>query len=73
MSLTSVKSNLKINLRLGMTVGALVKILNVPRANKFELSMNERIHTRVRFIFNKFFPFFLLLFNTKCNLIHILK
>jgi hypothetical protein len=35
--------------------------------------MNERIHTRVRFIFNKFFPFFLLLFNTKCNLIHILK
>lgn len=32
----------------GMTVGALVNILNVPRANKFRLSMNERIHTRVR-------------------------
>ena len=33
-----------------MTVGALVKILNVPRANKFQLSMNERIHTRVSLI-----------------------
>ncbi len=32
----------------GMTVGALVNILKVPRANKFEMSMNERIHTRVR-------------------------
>lgn len=31
-----------------MTVGALVNILKVPRANKFEMSMNERIHTRVR-------------------------
>ncbi|OTF73207.1 sodium/hydrogen exchanger 3-like protein, partial [Euroglyphus maynei] len=30
-----------------MTVGTLVKILNVPRANKFELTMNERIHTRL--------------------------
>ncbi|KAH9399779.1 Sodium/hydrogen exchanger 1 [Tyrophagus putrescentiae] len=31
----------------GMTVGALVNILKVPRANKFEMSMNERIHTRL--------------------------
>lgn len=30
-----------------MTVGALVNILKVPKANKFEMSMNERIHTRV--------------------------
>ncbi|KAI1306501.1 Sodium/hydrogen exchanger 3 [Halotydeus destructor] len=31
----------------GMTVGPLVKILKVPRANKFEVTMNERLHTRL--------------------------
>ena len=31
-----------------MTVGPLVSILKVPRSNKYELTMNERIHTRVR-------------------------
>lgn len=30
-----------------MTVGPLVNILKVPRSNKYELTMNERIHTRV--------------------------
>lgn len=31
----------------GMTIGPLVKILKVPRANKFEMSMNERINSRL--------------------------
>lgn len=39
-------------LQLGMTVGALVNILKVPRSNKFQLTMNERIHTRVSVSFN---------------------
>lgn len=41
----------------GMTVGTLVKILNVPRANKFELTMNERIHTRVCLIVLCFYSY----------------
>lgn len=48
----------------GMTVGTLVKILNVPRANKFELTMNERIHTRVCIIFQSdFFDTFSFVFS----------
>lgn len=31
----------------GMTIGPLVKILKVPRARKFEMSMNERINSRL--------------------------
>lgn len=31
----------------GMTIGPLVKILKVPRAQKYEMSMNERIHSRL--------------------------
>lgn len=31
----------------GMTIGPLVKILKVPRAQKYEMSMNERIHNRL--------------------------
>lgn len=31
----------------GMTIGPLVKILKVPRAKKFEMSMNERINSRL--------------------------
>ncbi|RWS13221.1 sodium/hydrogen exchanger 3-like protein [Dinothrombium tinctorium] len=31
----------------GMTVGPLVKILKVPVSNRYEMSMNERIHTRL--------------------------
>ena len=38
---------LYLKLLIGMTVGSMVKLLNVPRANKRELTMNERIHTRV--------------------------
>ncbi|XP_015784573.1 sodium/hydrogen exchanger 3-like isoform X1 [Tetranychus urticae] len=31
----------------GMTVGPLVKILKVPRSNKYEKTMNERVHERL--------------------------